>query len=152
MVELLAVRGLRVDFATDRGPAQVLDGINLDIAAGEVVGLVGESGCGKTTLGRVLVRLLAPTSGVIAKRNGEAGALVEQDEKLTIDCVNFRSPVFNAHLVCSSRGTLQLSFDELKRPAATFSWKVAAGFEIFLRLLFFTSPGDAHKLSRSRSP
>ncbi len=45
-----SVRGLRVDFATDRGPAQVLDGINLDIAAGEVVGLVGESGCGKTTL------------------------------------------------------------------------------------------------------
>jgi ABC-type glutathione transport system ATPase component len=34
MAELLAVRGLRVDFATDRGPAQVLDGINLDVAAG----------------------------------------------------------------------------------------------------------------------
>src|SRR5260370_17995509 len=58
MAELLAVRGLRVDFATDRGPAQVLDGINLDIATGEVVGLVGESGCGKTTLARAILGIL----------------------------------------------------------------------------------------------
>jgi peptide/nickel transport system ATP-binding protein len=58
MAELLAVRGLRVDFATDRGPAQVLDGISLDIATGEVVGLVGESGCGKTTLARAILGIL----------------------------------------------------------------------------------------------
>jgi peptide/nickel transport system ATP-binding protein len=58
MAELLAVRDLRVDFATDRGPAQVLDGINLDVGAGEVVGLVGESGCGKTTLARAILGIL----------------------------------------------------------------------------------------------
>ena len=58
MPELLSVRGLRVDFATDQGPAQVLDGINLDIAPGEVVGLVGESGCGKTTLARAILGIL----------------------------------------------------------------------------------------------
>ena len=58
MAELLSVRGLRVDFATDRGPAQVLDGISLDIAPGEVVGLVGESGCGKTTLARAILGIL----------------------------------------------------------------------------------------------
>jgi oligopeptide/dipeptide ABC transporter ATP-binding protein len=39
--------------------------VNMDIYRGETVGLVGESGCGKTTLGRVLVRLLEPTSGTI---------------------------------------------------------------------------------------
>jgi len=69
MAELLAVRGLRVDFATDRGPAQVLDAINLDIAAGEVVGLVGESGCGKTTLARAILGILP--EGAARVRGGE---------------------------------------------------------------------------------
>lgn len=43
-----------------------VDKVNLKIKKGESIGLVGESGCGKTTLGRMLVRLLEPTSGTIA--------------------------------------------------------------------------------------
>ena len=58
MTELLSVRGLRVDFVTDGGVAQVLDGINLEVGVGEVVGLVGESGCGKTTLARAILGIL----------------------------------------------------------------------------------------------
>ena len=68
-VSLLSVRQLEVDFVTDRGVAQVLDRISLDVAPGEVVGLVGESGCGKTTLARAILGILP--AGAARVRGGE---------------------------------------------------------------------------------
>ncbi len=69
MAELLSVRGLEVEFVTERGVARVLDRISLDIGAGEVVGLVGESGCGKTTLARAILGILPANAARV--RGGE---------------------------------------------------------------------------------
>jgi peptide/nickel transport system ATP-binding protein len=53
----LEVRDLRVYYRTLQGDVRALDGATFDVADGEIMGLAGESGCGKTTLGKSLVRL-----------------------------------------------------------------------------------------------
>ena len=62
---LLSVENLSVCFDTDEGTVRAVDGVCLDIRRGEVLGLVGESGCGKTTCGKVILRILDATAGSI---------------------------------------------------------------------------------------
>ena len=64
---LLSAAGLHVTFPGRRGAplSRAVDGVDLDIAAGEIVALVGESGCGKTTLARTLLGLVPPTAGQV---------------------------------------------------------------------------------------
>lgn len=55
---VITVSDLRVWYGTTRGPVRAVDGVSFEVAPGETLGLVGESGCGKTTLGRGLLGLL----------------------------------------------------------------------------------------------
>lgn len=64
---LLEVRDLQVHFGGRRGaaPVRAVDGLSFWLRRGETLGLVGESGCGKTTTGRAVLRLIEPTAGTI---------------------------------------------------------------------------------------
>jgi peptide/nickel transport system ATP-binding protein len=65
---LLRVEDLVVEFRAEGGKVKAVSGISLDLAPGETLGLVGESGCGKSTTGRLITRLLEPTGGKITYR------------------------------------------------------------------------------------
>jgi oligopeptide/dipeptide ABC transporter ATP-binding protein len=67
---LLEVRDLRVEFPGRRSVARAVDGVSLSMRPGEIVALVGESGCGKTTLARTIVGLQRPVAGEVLL-NGE---------------------------------------------------------------------------------
>ncbi|HEX8968148.1 MAG TPA: ABC transporter ATP-binding protein, partial [Chloroflexota bacterium] len=61
---LLEARHLRTVFPTERGPVRAVDDVSFTIAPGEAVGLVGESGCGKSTALRALLGLIAPPGAI----------------------------------------------------------------------------------------
>jgi oligopeptide/dipeptide ABC transporter ATP-binding protein len=65
---LVEVRDLHVEYPGRDGRARAVDGVNLDVRQGETLALVGESGCGKTTLARTIMGLQTPTSGEVRFR------------------------------------------------------------------------------------
>ncbi|MBW1946113.1 MAG: ATP-binding cassette domain-containing protein [Deltaproteobacteria bacterium] len=83
---LLEITDLRKYFFIKKGfqaskILRAVDGISFHLDAGEVLGIVGESGCGKTTLGRTILRLIEPTSGTIFFDNKDLCGLSQRELK-----------------------------------------------------------------------
>src|ERR1700710_173094 len=81
----LSVRDLVVDFVQDTGAVRALDGVSLDLHAGRVLGVVGESGCGKSVTARAILRLIDRPGRIASGRVMLDPGLPEQQELSALD-------------------------------------------------------------------
>jgi len=140
---LLSVEGLRVSFAGDQGPVSVVEDVTFQVGRGEVVGLVGESGCGKSVTAMSLIRLLpSPPSRIDGGRVRLDGRnLLELDERamcaLRGDRVGviFQEPMTSlnptftvgSQLIEALRLHRDMSKDEARRQATEMLHEVGVG-------------------------
>jgi ABC-type glutathione transport system ATPase component len=108
MTPLLEVRGLRVDYGRGRRRTTAVDGVDLDIAAGETLALVGESGSGKTTIGNAVLGVVPVAAGTV-RFDGEdiAHATAQRRQELTSEIqVVFQDPYGSLNSMRTIRQTL----------------------------------------------
>ncbi|MEO1987116.1 MAG: oligopeptide/dipeptide ABC transporter ATP-binding protein [Martelella sp.] len=123
---LLQVEGLEKRFDTGGGlfskarSVRAVDGVSFTIGAGETLGLVGESGCGKTTVGRLVLRLVEPTSGKVE---------FDGTDLLSLDAMQMRT----------TRRDLQIIFQD---PLGALNPRMSVG-ELIMEPLMIHGVGDA---------
>jgi len=85
---VMSVRDLKVHFILKSGlfggggTVRAVDGVSFDVFKGETLGLVGESGCGKTTTGRAILRLTTPTAGHVLFNGRDLAAITDREMRL----------------------------------------------------------------------
>jgi len=85
-IPLLSVRNLVVEFPSRRGTLRAIDDVSFDIAEGEVLGMVGESGAGKSLTGAAIIGLLEPPGRIAG------GEILLRGERIDNLCSRTRSP------------------------------------------------------------
>ena len=114
--ELLKVKDLKKNFKVKKGLLSAVDGISFSIEKGKTLGLVGESGCGKSTTGRLILRLLEPTGGEIWFNGDDINRLKEKElhEKRREMQIIFQDPF-------SSLNPRKTVYDLISEPLRWFS-------------------------------
>jgi oligopeptide/dipeptide ABC transporter ATP-binding protein len=103
---LLAVDDLHVAFRTPAGVLRAVDGVSLELASGRTLGLVGESGCGKTTVARCVAGLLKPESGSISLEGHELPPRRSRKQHRAVQIV-FQDPYSSLNPRLTVRSTLR---------------------------------------------
>jgi oligopeptide/dipeptide ABC transporter ATP-binding protein len=103
---LLAVDDVHIGFATPAGQLRAVDGVSLELARGKTLGLVGESGCGKTTVARCVAGLLRPDRGSISLAGQELPARRSRKQHRAVQIV-FQDPYSSLNPRRTVRSTLR---------------------------------------------
>lgn len=112
---LLSVDGLKTYFPTDEGLVRAVDGLSFDVYEGKTLGIVGESGCGKSTVGRSVLGIIDKPGHV------EAGSMMwrQEPENEAVEAIDLAKQAPNGKLMRSIRGNfISLVFQE---PMTSFS-------------------------------
>jgi putative ABC transport system ATP-binding protein len=109
---MIAVRELTKTFAEGRAAARALDGVNLDVHAGEVTLLMGPSGSGKTTLVSIMGCILRPTSGSVRIAGREVTHLKERQlPRVRLEHIGFVFQGFNLFPTLTAVENVELALD-----------------------------------------
>jgi ABC-type oligopeptide transport system ATPase subunit len=124
---LLEIRGLIKHFTVEgsREVVHAVDGVDLAVMQGEALGLVGESGCGKTTVGRLVLRLLEPTAGellldgrdLVRLPRGELRRLRSRMQIVFQDPFSSLNPRMTVHTLLTRPMEIHLNLSPLARQA-----------------------------------
>jgi oligopeptide transport system ATP-binding protein len=149
-------------FSPPSEPLRAVDGVSLEISRGEILGLVGESGCGKTTLTRAIMQLQPVTSGAIyldgddlSKVNPKLLRLARLDFQMVFQdpyaSLNPRLTVFSAlaEAILARRGTL--AADELKSSVAALMRRVGLNPADALKYPHEFSGGQRQRIAIARA-
>ncbi len=141
---LLSVRDLRVSFALDEGLVRAVDGTSFDVMPGQVLGIVGESGCGKSVTMKAILQLVERpgriTSGEIRFRRRPPG---QEDGGEVVDLAQL--PPRGALMRDIRGGEIALIPQE---PMAAFSPVHTVGDQVIEAILLHSHRWQAEKLSR----
>ncbi len=165
---LLQVRALKKHFRLPGGwltgnirYVYAVDGVDLDIAQGEVFGLVGESGCGKTTLGRLVLRLLKPTGGQIffagrelTTLKGEALRLLRREMQIVFQTpISSLSPRLKIEDIVAEpiRTHQRMSKEDLRARVVELLEQVGLGPQHLSRYPHEISGGQAQRVAIARA-
>ena len=168
MSALLKVRDLRKDYTVGnrflglgtQHSLHAVAGVSFDIAKGETFGLVGESGCGKTTLGRCLLRLIEPTSGAVELDGDDLLAAPPKRMKaLRRDLqIVFQDPMASLHpkmtvarILAEGMRLLDLSADDARQKCADLIRLVQLPPDVATRYPHQLSGGQRQRIGIARA-
>lgn len=158
---LIEVKNLSKSFKTGKSILKAVDNVSLTIHQGETLGLVGESGCGKTTFGRTVIRLYQPTSGEIIF-DGKNISSMSRKELVAFKKdaqIIFQDPYASldprmtiGDIVCEGLDVhFKLSKEEKQKKAAALLEKVGLGADYISRYAHELSGGQRQRVGIARA-